>query len=350
MVSHGAKAPFSVWRLGPISLRFEQRALVAAVGLTFGLLLVSLLSLSAGSYPMNALEALKSALGVGDQAHDFIVHQIRLPRLLTGVLAGAAFGVSGAIFQSLARNALASPDVLGFNAGCSLGAVAAIVFISTDVLTVTLGAVLGGVIAAALVFGLAWQNGIAPFRLILIGIGIGAMLYASVDFLLTRTDIYRAGQAIEWLIGSLNARNWGHVERTSIGLVLLLPIALSLQYGLNRLALGDDLATGLGLSINRLRLLACLVGVLLVALAVSVVGPIAFVAFVAGPIARRIAATSSAALGTSALVGAIVLTAADIAGRVALPETDLPAGVFTAILGAPYLLWLLSTQFRKGIL
>ncbi|MEM8950059.1 MAG: iron chelate uptake ABC transporter family permease subunit, partial [Pseudomonadota bacterium] len=144
--------------------------------------------------------------------------------------------------------------------------------------------------------------------------------------------------------------NWGHVERMSIVLALLLPIALLLQYGLNRLALGDDLAAGLGLTINRLRILASLIGVLLVALAVSVAGPIAFVAFVAGPIARRIAATSSAALVTSALVGAVVLTAADIMGRIALPETDLPAGVFTASLGAPYLLWLLTTQFRRGIL
>ncbi|MEM8949947.1 MAG: iron chelate uptake ABC transporter family permease subunit, partial [Pseudomonadota bacterium] len=252
MTSQSSDISIAVWRLGPLSWRYERRALIAAFSLIIALLLVSLFSLSAGSFPMSALDASRSLLGIGDQAHDFVVQKIRLPRLLTGILAGAAFGVSGAIFQSLARNALASPDVLGFNAGCSLGAVASIVFVSADVFAVTSGAILGGLIAAALVFGLAWQNGIAPFRLILVGIGIGAMLYASVDFLLTRTDIYRAGQAIEWLIGSLNARNWGHVERMSIVLALLLPIALLLQYGLNRLALGDDLAAGLGLTINRL--------------------------------------------------------------------------------------------------
>jgi iron complex transport system permease protein len=183
---------------------------------------------------------------------------------------------------------------------------------------------------------------------VLVGIGVGFFAYAGVDFLMTRSDIFEAAAAQSWLNGSLNARLWSHVWIVVAGAAVLMPLALLLQPGLDRVELGDDLAAALGVRVNATRLATGLVGVLLAALAVASAGPLPFVALVAAPIARRVANGSGVMLVTAALVGAVVVTAGDLGGRLAFAPTQLPAGVFTAVLGAPYLLWLLATQIRKG--
>ena len=339
-----------VLRRGGVSFRVSDRAVFTVTTLVAAIFAIGIWSISAGDFPISIAEVFQSLTGNGTKSHDFIVYSLRMPRLLTGVLVGAAFGMSGAIFQSLARNPLASPDIIGFNSGAALGAVTMIIVFNAAGLLVTFGATIGGMMTAALVFLLSWQRGISPYRLVLVGIGVGFTAYAGVDFLMTRSDIFAAAQATQWLTGSLNARVWRDVYVTGIGLAVLAPIAMYLQLALNRLEMGEELAAALGIRINMVRGLISLIGVLLVSLAVAAAGPIAFVALVSGPIARRLTDSSGPCLGTAALVGSLVLVSADLAGRQLFAPTQLPAGVFTAVLGAPFLLWLLATQIRKGAL
>lgn len=339
---------FRTLRLPGISLRLEQRTLTTALVIAVAVVALSLLSLAAGDFVLPLDRVIATLLGQGVGGENFVILGLRLPRILTAIFAGMAFGVAGALLQSLARNPLASPDIIGFNAGAAVGAVATVVIGGASGAMIAAGAVTGGVLAAALVFACSWNRGIAPLRLVLVGIGIGAALQAGVQFLLTRSDIFEAAAAQAWLTGSLNARVWLHVGISGIGVLVLVPLALALHGALNRLEMGDDLAAALGTRINHVRLAAGLAAVLLASIAVAAAGPLPFVALAAGPLARRISGASGPTLFTAGLVGALIVLAADLAGRLAFAPVQLPAGIFTAVLGAPYLLWLLATQIRKG--
>lgn len=339
-----------LWRTKYLSMKIQMRAVWAMFGLLVAILFVAIWSIGAGDFPLSIGDVMASLLGQGEKSHDFIIFKLRMPRLLTGLFVGAALGMSGAIFQSLARNPLASPDVIGFNAGATLGAVIAIIIFSASAFMVAVGALAGGLITALLVFGLAWQNGLSPYRLVLVGIGIGLTAYAGVDFIMTRSDIFSAAAAMQWITGTLNASPWSDVYFAFISFCLLGCAAFALQMPLNRLEMGEDLATALGVRINKIKLAMALIGVLLAATSVAIAGPITFVALVSGPIARRVTNLSGSCLGGAAMVGALVLISADLAGRLVFAPTQLSAGVFTAIMGAPFLLWLLATQIRKGAL
>ena len=336
-----------IWRNNSFSLRFDPRTIWACLALLAVIFMVAIWSISAGDFPLSVADIWASLIGGGQKSHDFIIYKLRLPRLLTGLAVGAAFGMSGAIFQSLARNPLASPDIIGFNSGAALGAVLMIVSFGASGIMIALGAVAGGLLTAMLVFILSWKGGLNPYRLVLVGIGVGFAVYAGVSFVMTRTDIFYAAAAQHWLTGTLNARIWRDVYMTWLGFGLLAPLALGLQMSLDRLEMGDDMARALGVRINLVRGLIAIIGVLLVSIAVAGAGPIGFVSLVAAPIARRLTFSSGACLGGAALVGALVLISADLVGRIGF-EAQLPAGVFTAIIGAPFLLWLLATQIRKG--
>jgi iron complex transport system permease protein len=339
-----------VWRTPAVSLRVHPRAVAVLAVLLLLLLGASIWSIAAGDFPLSPLDVLRALVGQGEGPTNFIVFGLRLPRLLTGLCAGMSFGVAGAIFQSLARNPLASPDVIGFDSGAALGAVTAVILFGASGLLVAVGAIGGGLATGALVALLSWQRGIAPVRLVLVGLGVGAFAYAGVDFLMTRSDIFEAAAAQSWLTGSLNARVWSHAWTAGIGVAVLIPAALLLQPSLDRIELGDSLAASLGIAVDRQRIFAGIVGLLLAALAVASAGPLPFVALVAAPIARRVIGSGGPALLTSAVVGALVVTAGDLTGRLLFAPTQLPAGVFTAVFGAPYLLWLLGTQIRRGAL
>ncbi len=316
-----------------------------------GLILAAgLWSLSVGDFPIAIGDVLASLVGGGSADADFIVRTLRLPRVLTAVGIGAAFGMSGAIFQSLARNPLGSPDIIGFNSGAATGAVIMIVWFGGSGTHVALGAIAGGVITALGVFGLAWQRGVRAYRLVLVGIGVGFAASAVNDFLLTRAEINDVQRAAVWLTGSLNGRSWDHVRTVWLGLLVLAPMAIILQRWLDRLELGDDTAAALGIPVNRAKLSLIMVGVVLAALAVAAAGPVGFVAFVAGPIARRLVRTPSACVVPAAFVGALVVVAADLLARRVLAPTELPVGIMTSIMGAPYLLWLLTRQTKTGAL
>ncbi|MDQ0615991.1 iron complex transport system permease protein [Arthrobacter globiformis] len=289
----------------------------------------------------------------------FIVMEAKLPRAVIGMLIGLAFGLSGALFQTMLRNPLASPDVIGISYGASAAAVLAIVVFGASGAAVS-GAALGGAMAvAALIYGISRSGSLglgggsrgngAGNRLILAGVGIAAALHAMVSFLMTRADVRTAAEALIWINGSLNSASWDRAGVLALTLMVLVPVASLLDGPLRILELGDDAAAGLGIRVAATRLGLVLTAVALAAVATAAAGPVSFVAFLAGPIARRFTGRSS--LPAAALMGALIVLAADyFAANVApllLDGTVLPVGVVTGALGAPFLLWLLVTSNRK---
>lgn len=330
-------------------MRFDSRTIVASAILAAVLVVISCWSISVGDFPVPIGDVIRTLLGRGSSSSDFIVGTLRLPRILTGAMVGAAFGVSGAIFQSLAKNPLGSPDVIGFTFGSALGAVVVIVIVEgAGSVAVSAGAVAGGLATALVVFVCAWRRGVQAHRLVLVGIGVGYALAAITDYLLTRANISDAQRATVWLTGSLNGRSWEHVRPVAAGLLVLMPLAMWMGRSLRVLELGDDTAAALGVRLGRTRLTIVIVGVLLAALATASAGPIAFVALMAPPIARRVTRAPGITIVPTALVGALLTVSADLMARRLLAPLELPVGIFTAVLGAPYLLWLLTREARTG--
>jgi iron complex transport system permease protein len=288
----------------------------------------------------------------------FIVMEHKLPRAVVGGLVGAAFGLSGALFQTMLRNPLASPDVIGISYGASAAAVTAIVLFSASGAMVSGAALAGALAVAGIIYAIARRGALgaaagrgdaAGNRLILAGVGIAAALQAVVSFLMTRADIRTAADALVWLNGSLNAASWGRGGVLGLALLVLVPAAAVLARPLRILELGEDAAAGLGVRVGRTRLAVVVAAVGLSAVATAAAGPVAFVAFLAGPISRSF--VRKASLPASALAGALIVLAADfLAANLAplvLGGTVLPVGVVTGALGAPFLLWLLVTANRK---
>jgi iron complex transport system permease protein len=287
----------------------------------------------------------------------FIVMENKLPHAVLGTMIGVAFGLAGALFQAMLRNPLASPDVIGISSGASAAAVVAIVVFGASGAAVS-GAALAGVLAVAVLIyaissgrtaGGRGRGNAAGNRLVLAGVGIAAALQAVVSFLMTRADIRTAADALVWLNGSLNSANWDRAGVLFLALLVLVPAVVFIAGPLRILELGDDAAAGLGLRVAGTRLALVVIAVSLAAVATAAAGPVAFVAFLAGPIARRF--TGKPSLPASALVGALIVLAADyFAANLApllLDGTVLPVGVVTGALGAPFLLWLLVTANRK---
>lgn len=328
--------------------RLSRRGAVVSVLLGLAIAAVSFWSVSVGDFPVPFAEVIRYLTGGGGDDTGFIVGALRLPRVITGVLVGASLGISGTIFQTLARNPLASPDVIGFTPGAALGAVLTLALWPGSTIRMALGAVIGGMATAGAVYLLAWRRGLRIYRLVLIGIGMGFVVRAGVEYLVVRSEIHDLARAAVWLTGSLSGRTWENVVMVGVALGVLGTLALLLQERLDVLALGDDVATALGLSLNRVKPALVGVGVALAAVGVTGAGPVSFVALMAGPISRRLVGTGGAAILPSALVGALLVVAADLAGRRLLAPVELPVGVFTAMLGAPFLLWLLVRQAKAG--
>lgn len=323
------------------------RAVVVSVVLSGASLLCFCLSISVGDFPIPLGDVVAAVLGFGDPDSDFIIRTLRLPRALTAVLVGGAFGFSGAIFQSLARNPLASPDIIGITAGAAAAAVFAIVVLGAGSTVVSVGSLAGALLTAAAIYLLAYKRGVSSYRLVLVGIGVGAVLGSITSYLLTRAEIYAAQRAAVWLTGSLNGRGWEHVRPVGLAMVVLFPVVLVLARPLRALQLGDDTAKGLGVSVENSRAALIVVAVALAAVATASAGPVAFVAFVAAPIARRLV-RAPLTLVPAALTGALLVLASDLAARLAFAPTELPVGVVTGIVGAPYLLWLLARANKIG--
>jgi iron complex transport system permease protein len=334
-------------RLG-VSARVAVRPLVITSVLVAIALVAFAWSLAVGEFPIPFGDVVATLLGHGQPDTDFVVRTLRLPRGLAAVLVGAAFGLSGAIFQRVARNPLASPDIIGVTAGAAACAVLTIVMFDGTANQVTMGALGGAALASIAVWLLSYRGGVTGYRLVLVGIGITAVLTSATSYLMTRAEIYDAQRAMVWLTGSLNGRGWDQVRPLAWTLALLTPVAVALGRHLRMLDLGDDAAAGLGTRVEGVRSGLVLVGVALSAIAVSCAGPIGFVALVSPQIARRLVRGSGAALLPSAAVGAALLAASDLVARRVFAPTELPVGIVTAVLGAPYLLWLLARANRIG--
>lgn len=343
-------------RVGPVSLVWRPRLVLVGCGALAVLVLGMALNIGRGEYPIAIGDVLAVLLGGGERGQQFVILGLRLPRSLTGMLVGAALAAAGAITQAIARNPLASPDIIGFTAGASAAAVFVIVVgggmgaVGGLLLAVGLpvAALLGGLVSAILIYGLAWKGGVQGFRLVLVGIAINAIMMALVHWLIIAAQVYEAARAYVWLNGSLNGRGWEHVLPVAVGLAVLVPAALLLTRQLAALQLGEDTALALGIRVNRARSGLVVVAVGLAALATAAAGPITFVALVAPQIAQRLAGLARPPIGLSLVVGAGLTVISDLVARTAFGGTELPVGIVTSVVGAPYLLFLLARQRREA--
>lgn len=322
--------------------RLVSAALAVAVVVAFGV------SLSVGTYAVSLPDVVRVLAGEQLPGAQFVVLDLRLPRAVTAIGVGMAFGLSGILFQTLVRNPLASPDIIGITAGASAAAVAAIVVLDLPRTGVAAAAFGGAIATAAAIYLLAYRGGVSGYRLVLVGIGIGALLNAVVTYLLTRALVTDAQQALVWITGSLNSSAWDRIPALAGPLLVLVPLAFALARPLRGLQLGAELAAGLGVRVNGSTLALVLVAVALAAVGTAAAGPIAFVAFVSGPIARRLTRGSGSSLAPAALVGALLVLVSDLAAQHLVPGVKFPVGVVTGIVGAPYLLWLLTRVNRAG--
>ncbi|RBI68768.1 iron ABC transporter permease [Vreelandella sulfidaeris] len=270
----------------------------------------------------------------------FTVRELRLPRAVVSVLVGACFGLGGIAFQTMLRNPLASPDIIGISTGASTGAVFAIVVLSLSGPAVSLVAIAAGLGVSLLIYTLSWRQGVTGGRLILIGIGLAAMLQSITAYLLMRAPSWTLQEALRWITGSVNGAQLDQALPLFIALLLFGGLLLSRRRDLETLRMGDDLAAGLGVRLAVTRAIVVITAVALVSFATAVSGPVAFVAFLSGPIAARLMGRNGSLLVPSALVGALLVLLGDYAGQFLLPARY-PVGIVTGVLGAPYLLYLI---------
>ncbi|WP_055590712.1 FecCD family ABC transporter permease [Streptacidiphilus griseoplanus] len=338
-----------VLRLGTaVSLPVRLRAVAAAAGCALVAVAVALHTVGSGDYPMSIAEVLRTAAGGGTATQDFVVNQLRLPRAVAALLVGAALGLSGAVFQSLVRNPLGSPDLLGFTQGSAAGALAVVVT-GGGTLALAGGAVAGGLLTGALIYALAWRQGVQGQRLVLVGIAVSAVLTGVNGFLLTRGQLMDAARAVLWLTGSLDGRGWFDLLPLLVATAVLAPVVLAgCGRALRMMEMGDDTAYGLGIPVERVRLTLLGAAVLLAAFAAATAGPVAFVALTAPQLARRLTAAPGPGLLPAACMGAALTAVADWAAQRLIPGHQLPVGVVTGALGGAYLVWLLAAQRSRG--
>jgi iron complex transport system permease protein len=346
----GGRAPI---RIGRFSGVWRPRMVTVTLVGVLLVVLAAAANIGRGEFPISIGEVLAVLVGGGDDAQRFIVLELRLPRTLVGILVGAALGLSGAITQTIARNPLASPDILGVTHGAGAAAVIVIVLGgSNGAIAGTLGSVglpiaalIGGIGTATVVYALSYRRGIEGYRLVLVGVGVSAVAAAITSWLLVVAEVYDAARAVLWLTGSLNARGWEHTVPVGLALLVLVPIVLLLASALDVLQFGDDTARGLGMRVGLQRGGLVLLAVALAAVATASAGPIVFVALVVPQICLRLVGGGRPPLLASAAYGALLTVGADLIARTAF-GVELPVGVVTAVLGAPYLLYLLARRNR----
>jgi iron complex transport system permease protein len=332
------------------SYKVDKRTPLVALLLLIATGVILVISISYGEYDMTPIEVIQTLFKTLDANHpeyrqfNFVVFTARLPRIWVAFLVGTALATSGAIMQGITRNPLADPFLLGVSGGAGLVAVALIVWLNEVSLSLLpIATFIGALLTALLIYILAWKRGgSTPLRLILIGVAVASVVGALTNIMLVFGDINQVQQAYIWLTGSVYGRNWTHVHTVSGWLIVLLPIAFLCANWLNTLNLGDDTAKGLGMRVERQRVILLVISVGLAAVAVAVSGTIGFVGLIAPHITRRlVGASHQALLPISALFGGALLVLADLIGRWVLSPSELPIGIVTAIIGAPYFLYLL---------
>ncbi|MFD4636477.1 FecCD family ABC transporter permease [Lentzea sp. NPDC058436] len=329
-----------------IAVRLEWRSVVVCAVLALAVACMAVLALTTGSYQLSPGQVL-SALTGGETGlvHDIVV-EWRLPRVTAALVFGAALGVSGAIFQSMLRNPLADPGIIGFTQGSYTGALVVILAVNGTYWQLVGGALAGGMATALAVYVLAFRRGVQGFRLIIVGIGISAMLGSLNTWLILKADLEVAMAAAAWGAGSLNGVTWNQVLGGGVCVAVLLLLVGVLNRPMRQMDLGDDAAASQGVRVQPARLGLIVVGVALTATVTAASGPIAFIALVAPQIARRLARTAGITLGPAAFAGALLCLAADYLAQHIAP-TPLPVGIVTVVLGGGYLGWLLLTEARR---
>ncbi|WP_332254554.1 FecCD family ABC transporter permease [Rubidibacter lacunae] len=327
-----------------MSFRVDRRVPVVLVALVAMALLSLVFNVSQGEYPVPPLEVVKTILGLpANPDYEFVINTLRLPRALVALLVGMGLATAGTVLQGLTRNPLAAPEIIGINSGASLVAVASIVLLpQVPVGWLPVAAFLGGLGAAIAIYLLAWNQGSSPVRLILVGVGLTALTGACTSLMITFGNIYNVSQALVWLTGSVYGRSWEHLWPLLPWLIVFMPLSLVLARDLDTLNLGDHLAQGLGSRVEWMRglLLVCVVA--LAGASVANAGTIGFIGLMAPHLARQLVGPSHAGLiPVAALVGACIVELADLTGRLLFAPIELPCGVITAVIGAPYFLWLL---------
>ncbi|MEV5201433.1 iron ABC transporter permease [Streptomyces sp. NPDC053720] len=333
-------------RLGHVSFVWRPWPVLVTLLLAAAAFLIFCVSIGVGDFPIGLPRVIATIIGRGEQVDEFVIMDLRMPRALAGLVVGFALGMSGAITQSVARNPLASPDILGITGGA--GAVAVfLVTASGGTAAAVVGSVglpaaalAGGLGTGLLVYFLAWRRGIDGLRLILIGISVSAVMEAITTWLLVSADIRDVARAQSWLVGSLDGRSWDEVRVAFWGTLVLVVLVAAVAFQFKPMHLGDEVAAGLGVRYSGVRAVLLLCAVLLAALAVSAAGPVPFVALVAPQVAMRLARFPTPPMVASGLVGSVLLIGSDLVARTALPIT-LPVGVVTAAIGGPFLIYLL---------
>ena len=332
---------------GPVSAQVPWRVLILNVALVVLIAALAFWGMLQGDYNIAPEKVIPALLGEGKQITVAFAQQ-RAARIVAALLVGAALGLSGAIFQVISGNALGSPDIIGFTNGAATGALLQIIVFNSGPVEVALGAVVGGLATSVLVWLLTRRTGLHGFRLVLVGIGVGSTLAAFNSLLVVRASLTQAQTAASWLAGSLNDITW---ERTYalLGLLLVVtPLLLMLVRPLGAIRFGDQVASGLGVSVNAYRVAALFIGVLLVSLATATTGPIAFVALAAPHIAKTLARSGGVGFTSAALMGALMVLGSDLIGRFAVPGRIIQVGVVTGAIGGLYLIYLIYLERKKS--
>lgn len=334
----------TVWRTSRTSAVLRPRLLVVTALIATATLVLGAVAISVGTIDIPLREVVGALVGGSEGGTvEKVIREIRLPRLVTAVFVGASLGLSGAVFQSVSRNALGSPDVIGFTTGAATGALVQIVVFDGGGFQVSLAAVSGGLLTALTIYLLSVKAGVTGgYRLVLTGIGVGSVLSALNGLMLVKGDLDNAITANLWLAGSLNARTWLHAAPVMIGVVIILPLVGLLAKRLTISEMGDDLASQLGVRVERTRLAAIGCAVLLAALATAAAGPIAFVALAAPQLVVRLTRVRAVPVVSAAAMGAFLLVLADLISQTLPMQVNVPIGRMTGIVGGIYLIWLLT--------
>lgn len=337
-----------ICQLGTWSWIFSPKDIIIAFILFLLMISLAFFALTTGKFPIEFSTLIDIVVGQSEGGiKEKIVMDIRLPRLLTAMGVGAALGISGAIFQSISRNVLGSPDVIGFTTGAATGALLQIIIFNGTVVDIAISTLIGGMATALIVYLLSLKNGVmSGYTMILIGIGVGAILHAFNGLLLVKGNIDNAIIANLWLAGSLNARTWQHVYPTFIGLLILVPLIIFYAKSLTLMEMGDDMAQQLGVHVGRVRWVMIFSAVLLASLATASAGPIAFVALAAPQLVIRLSHSGKLPIVGSALMGALLLLSADVLSQSLPINITMPVGLMTGVIGGLYLLWLLTRKQR----
>ncbi|NWL12980.1 iron-enterobactin ABC transporter permease [Paenarthrobacter nitroguajacolicus] len=340
--------PTALVRNRSLSLRFDVRSILVCIPLILAALTVAIVSLATGDYDVTVQQVLQAFTGDAPGLAQTIVMEWRLPRVLSALVFGAALGMSGGIFQSMTRNPLGSPDIIGFNTGAYTGALIVMLTVGGGYLGIAAGALVGGILTALAVYLLAYRRGSQGFRLIIVGIGISAMLAAFNHWLILQAELEAALAAAVWGAGSLNGITWEQAAPAAVVVVVVGVATLAVARRMQLLEMGDDAARALGVRAEPTRLLLLVLGVALTAAVTAVAGPIAFVALAAPQLARRLTRSAGITLVPSAVMGAFLLVASDLAAQRLFAPIQLPVGVVTVCIGGIYLVWLLAREARKS--